>query len=304
MADQIEYRPMTVADIDATGYIRKVALQELDRQQGREPWPWSPERSPHFAHLLRTDPDGAWVATMGGTAVGFSMGFTRGDVWFLAQLFVQPEVHAKGAGRELLRRAIAAGRARGAKVISVVSSTSPVAQSLYMRAGMYALGIGYRVSGPVDGLARLPSPSGDEKLIADCVEWQDRIAKLDTAAYGGPRPADHALYLADVWGTPSRGFALNRDGEPCGYGYAMGNGHIGPFAAYDPDDVPALMRMAGAWLHDAGVAEANGYFLTTNPSALGPLLHAGWKIGGWTFLLASQPFGQLDRYVPSGGLLL
>ncbi len=304
MSDEIVYRPMTTADIDATGYIRKVALQDLDRQQGREPWTWTPDRSPHFAHLLRTDPEGAWVATIGGTAIGFSMGFTRGDVWFLAQLFVQPEVHAKGAGRELLRRALDAGRARGANCFSVVSSTSPVAQSLYMRAGMFALGIGYRVSGPVDALLALPPPSGNQKHIVDCDGRQDAIADLDTAVYGGPRRDDHALYMADVWGSASYNFGLDRNGELLGYGFAMANGHIGPFAARDANDVPPMMRMAGQWLRDRGVDEANGYFLTTNPGALGPLLRNGWKISGWTFLLGTARFGQLDRYVPSGGLML
>jgi GNAT superfamily N-acetyltransferase len=304
MTDAISYRPMTVADIDATGYIRKVALQELDRQQGREPWTWTPDRSPHFEHLLRTDADGAWIATIGGTAVGFSMGFTRGDIWFLAQLFVQPEVHAKGAGQELLRRAMDAGRARGAKVYSVVSSTSPVAQSLYMRSGMFALGIGYRVTGPVEALLTLPIPAGDQKLVVDCAGWQDRIAELDTAVYGGPRREDHALYMADVWGKEHYSFALNRGGELAGYGYAMADGHLGPFAAYDPADVLGMMRMAGEWLRERNVEEAFGYFVTTNPTALHALLERGWKVGGWTFLKATQPFGQLDRYVPSGGLLL
>jgi predicted N-acetyltransferase YhbS len=304
MSEEIEYRPMTPADIDATGYIRKAALQELDRQQGREPWPWAPERSPHSEHLLHTDPEGSWVATIGGTAVGFSMGFTRGDIWFLAQLFVQPEVHAKGAGQELLRRAIEAGRARGASVLSVVSSTSPVAQSLYMRAGMFALGIGYRVSGPVATLLSLDEPSGEQKLVVDCAGWQERIAELDTAVYGGPRREDHALYMTAAFGSESYGFALNRVRALCGYGSAVADGHIGPFAAHDPSDVLPLMRMAGEWLHARNLEEAWGYFVTTNPTALGAVLRGGWKIGGWTFLLASQPFGQLDRYVPSGGLML
>ena len=40
-----------------------------------------------------------------------------------------------------------------------------------------------------------------------------------------------------------------------------------------------------------------------------PLDHAWdeggpWKIDHWTFLLASQPFGRFERYLPSGGMLL
>jgi hypothetical protein len=254
--------------------------------------------------LLSTDADGAWVATLGETVVGFAMGFTRGGIWFLAQLFVQPEMHARGAGQELLKHAIEAGRARGATVFSVVSSTSPAAQSLYMRAGMFALAIGYRMRGPVDALLSLPQPQDNQKLVVECGGWLDRFDQLDRTVFGAPRRDDHRLYMADVWRSEPYSFALNRGGELSGYGYAMANGHIGPFAAYDAADVPPLMRMAGEWLRERGTEEANGYFLTSNPTALAPLLHGGWKVGGWTFFLASQPFGQFDRYVPGGGLML
>jgi GNAT superfamily N-acetyltransferase len=301
---QLAWRPMTVTDIDATGYVRKAAMEALDREQGRELWPWEPRRLPHFEHLLRTDPDGSWVVTIGGMVVGYSMGFTRGDVWFLAQLFVQPEVHGKGVGQKALELAMESGRRHGARYFSVVSSTSPVAQSLYMRAGMFALGIGYRLRGSVEALLSLPEPEGNPKLVVDCGEWDDRIAALDRQVWGGARTDDHRLYRQDVWESEPYSFGLNRDGKLVGYGYAMADGHIGPFAAYQPDDVLALMRMAGEWLQEHHATEAYGYFLTTNPTAMRPLLNAGWKTSGWTFFLASEPFGRFDRYVPGGGLML
>jgi ribosomal protein S18 acetylase RimI-like enzyme len=303
-APALDFRPMTVGDIDATGYIRKAAMEALDREQGREPPAWEPRTLPHFAHLLRTDPDGAWVVTLGGLAVGYAMGFTRGDVWFLAQLFVLPEAQGKGVGQKALELSMDAGRKRGARHFSVVASTSPVAQALYMRAGMFALGIGYRVRGPVDALLALPPAAGTPKLVVDCEGWDDRIAELDRDVWGGARTDDHRLYRQDVWGSESYSFAFNRDGQLAGYGYAMADGHIGPFAAREQGDVPALMRIAGEWLHERGAGEAYGYFLTTNPAALRPLLNAGWKTNGWTFFLATEPFGRFDRYVPGGGLLL
>lgn len=300
----IDWRPMTVADIDATGYVRKAAGEALDREQGRDLWPWEPRRLPHFEHLLRTDPDAAWVVTIGGMIVGYSMGFTRGDVWFLAQLFVQPEVHGRGVGKKALELSMEAGRKRGARVFSVVASTSPVAQALYMRAGMFALGIGYRVRGPIDALLAMPASAGNAKLVVDCSGWDDRMRDLDRIVWGGGRTDDHHLYQQDVWGSEPYSFALNRDGELAGYGYAMADGHIGPFAAYEREDVLGLMRIAGEWLHERGVGEAFGYFLTTNPTALRPLLNAGWKTNGWTYYLSSEPVGRFDRYVPGGGLLL
>ena len=108
-----------------------------------------PELASHLAHIVETDPGGCVVAEIGGLVVGYAQAIVRGDIWFLAQLFVQPEVHALGVGQELLRRSMQYGRDRSVRIFSVVSSTSPAAQALYMRSGMYAIGIGYRVTGPV-----------------------------------------------------------------------------------------------------------------------------------------------------------
>ena len=97
------------------------------------------------------------MATINGLVVGFAQACVRGDIWFLSQLFVHPEVHARGIGQELLRLAMEYGRDAGCETFSVVSSTSPVAQSLYMRAGMFGIGIGYRLVGSVESLLDLPT---------------------------------------------------------------------------------------------------------------------------------------------------
>jgi hypothetical protein len=39
---------------------------------------------------LKDDPDGLWVAEDGGDILGFAWSWVCGDVWFLAQLFVDP----------------------------------------------------------------------------------------------------------------------------------------------------------------------------------------------------------------------
>lgn len=297
------YRPMTVADIDATGYIRKAALEGLAVEQNRPIRTWQPARYPHFEHLLKTDPSGAWVASIGGTVVGFSMGFVRGTTWFLAQLFVQPEVHAHGIGRELLRLAVDDGRARGASVFSVISSTGHVSQSLYMRAGMFARGIGYGMSGPVDALCALPEPQANRKTVVDCDGWLDRIADLDTEVWSAPRREEHALYLSGAYGDADRGIALTRDGALLGYGY-VSDDDIGPLAAYDPADQVALLRLAGDFMAEHEIGTGSIYVISHNATVIGALLAGGWKVNGWTFLLSSEPFGDFTRYVPSGGLLL
>jgi GNAT superfamily N-acetyltransferase len=299
----VHFRPMTAGDIDATGYIRKAALEWLDASQNKPRVPWQPRRFPHFEHLLRTDADAAWVAEVDGTVAGYSMSFVRGEIWFLAQLFVQPELHGLDIGRGVLGRSMEAGKRRGARVFSVVSSTSPVSQSLYMRHGMFATGIGYRMSGPVEALRELPAPPTDWQP-ASLSEHREAVAALDREVWGASRMEEHELYASGAEGPEDYCFAFLEGAALAGYGYAASNGHIGPFAAMAPELALPLLRAAGDWLAEREVSEGWGHFLSHNATVVKALLDGGWRVSDWTFLLTSAPFGRFDRYVPSGGLLL
>jgi hypothetical protein len=236
-------------------------------------------------------------------AVGYAQSFIRGDIWFLSQLFVHPDVHSGGIGRELLRRAQEYGRSRGARVYSVVASSSPVAQSLYMRAGMFGVGTGYRLTGTAASLAALPEPDANRKRIVDCSGWMDRVDELDREVYGASRRVDHEHYLhrSDV---ESHSFGLTTDGVFEGYGYVDANGWIGPIAARVPETQRHLLQMAGAYLVDRGVDDARMWVASLNHVVISTLLGAGWKADPVTYFMTSEPVGRFDRYQPSGGLLL
>lgn len=304
--DNITYRPMSELDLAASNYISKAAMESVHQSQGREPSPWTPRRATARLHLMRTDPEGSWAADVNGLIVGYAQAFVRGDIWFLSQLFVRPEVHTRGIGQELLRRAMDHGRKRGARVYAVISSTSPVAQALYMRAGMFGIAIAYRMTGPLAPLASLPEPDASRKRVVDCAGWQDQIAALDLATFGAERRQDHAWYLTGEWTAPAEetAFALVRDGELEGYGYAGAHGYIAPVVAVEPAAQLPLVRMGADWLAERKVERGEMMVLSHNTTLMSALLERGWQIGGWTFLLASAPFGRFDRYHPAGGMLL
>lgn len=302
-APAVTYRLLTEADLSAAVYVRKAALESLD--QNRERPAWQPNPPVHMRHLLRTDPDCAWMAEVNGVTVGYAMGFVRGSIWFLSQFFVQPEVHAAGAGQGLLERCIQAGRARGATIVSVVATPSPVAHALYMRAGMFAAAVGYAIKGPTDALLGLPAPDASQKRIVDCAGWQDRIAELDKRVWGAERRADHELYMSGALAPEEvRSFGLARGSDFIGYGYADASGWVGPVASDSPEHTLMLLRMAGEWLRERGADEARLFALSANKAVLGALLANGWRIDRWTYFLASERFGQFDRYVPAGGAML
>ena len=133
------YRLAREDDLSAMRLIQSTALHDLIATRGgREPsvMPITDEPSSEMRHLLRTDPKLAWVAIEDGRTVGFSVGFVRRELWFLADLFVLPGANGKGVGGELLQRCLAAGMERGARIRAVMSSEDPAAQVLYIRAGM------------------------------------------------------------------------------------------------------------------------------------------------------------------------
>lgn len=296
---------MTGADVPVTRYIQKNALEWLARSQGVTPWPWQPRLTGHAAHILRHDPGGSFIAEIDGLPVGFSQSFLRGDIWFLSQLFVQPEAHGIDAGRLLLDRALEYARERRARIVSVVASPSFVAQSLYMRAGMFARGIGYRVTGDPKALLALPAPDAARKRIVDCSGWIERIGDLTREVFGDARLQDHEFWLSgNATPTGNTSLGLVHGSDFLGYAYADRSGGIGPIAAYDAADQLPLLRMAGEWLAEQGVEEGFMWVISLNPTVMRALLECGWRADGSTFFMTSEPFGDFTRYAPSGGLML
>ncbi len=302
-AHKISYRPMTAADLAPARYIGKAAMESI---VSPEQFAWVPAYPRTNEHLLKTDPGGCVVAEIDGLIVGFAQALLRGDIWFLAQLFVQPEVHGMGIGATLLGHSYEYGVANGGRVFSVISTAQPVSQSLYMRRGMFAFAVGYRMSGDLEPLRKLPEADASTKHIVDCAGWQDRIAEMDRALFGAERRQDHAWYLAngDSAGEATS-FGVTRDGALAGYGYAIADGgFIAPIAAYEPEDQLPLLRMGAEWLLDHEVGTGNILVLSHNATIMTALLAAGWRMGSWTFLMASEQFGTFDRYHPAGGVLL
>lgn len=300
---RLTFRPMVEHDLGVTRYVAHEAMDVLDRSQFVAPQPWIPIEPRAQRHLLHTDPGGAWVAELNGVVIGYSMALVRGEIWYLSQLFVQPDQHGHGIGRELLGRAQAYGGEQGARVFSVVATTSPAAHALYMRAGMLAIGVGYRMSGPLAPLKELTA-QGDDVTSAEGRD--DDIAALDREVFGAERRQDHAYYLdAAARSGAESSFALIRGGELRGYCYAVADsGFIAPMAAYEPEDQRQLLGAAATWLSQQGVSTGNLFVLSQNRTLMCALIDRGWRHSRWSYLLTSAPFAQFDRYHPAGASLL
>ena len=283
--------------------IQSRALRHLVfTREGRDPSfiPITDEPSIEMRHPMRTDPDLAWIADQDGEPVGFSVGFVRGELWFLSDLFVLPEAHGKGIGGALLQRCLAGGMAHGARIRAVASSGDPAAQALYIRAGMVPRFPLFGIKGAVRGLCDLPAARQKIARATATATWIRKLGDLDEIVWGRRRDCEHRFWLEESRLTCLA--IIDASGRPAAYAY-RGPNRLGPFGARSPRLQIALLRAIG----DAsgnGAAETEIRVPGLNATMLAALLASGFRIDHAGLFMTSRPFGRFDRYVPSGGTLL
>jgi GNAT superfamily N-acetyltransferase len=281
----VELRPLAPDDVPAALAVQETAFRALG--DGRQPW--EPGRrargAARMAHLIATDPGGAWGAWADRELVGVALALVREGVWGLSLLVVAPGHQSHGAGRALLARALAHGA--GARGGLIVSSRDPRAMRAYARAG-FALRPNVAAHGVVDP-AGLPRPAGvrpgDERDLA----LADAVGREVRGGGHGP-DLPELLRWSELLVAPGRGFAFHRDGSPV------------LLAALDEraarDLLAAVLRAAppGA---EVGVEQIGA----GQDWAVEVALDAGLALSPWGPTFVRGALGPLAPYLPSGAYL-
>jgi GNAT superfamily N-acetyltransferase len=198
----VELRPTTDGDVPALHRVFVAALGELFGRHGfAAPTPLLEAWSNQQRHLIRTGT--SVVAHDAGTVVGFGASFTRGEDWFLASLFVAPDVQARGLGSALLDAVWGEARRRR----TCTDAIQPISNALYARRGLI----------PATPLLTF---SGVPALDRPAASAPADLAAIDQAAYGFDRGVDH-VYWSSIARPATWGDA---------YSYAFPHGDIGPVA--------------------------------------------------------------------------
>jgi GNAT superfamily N-acetyltransferase len=289
----IHLRPAASSDLPEM--MRVWLLAEGDEVESDQPVPVG------LLHLLDTGT--VRVAEVDDSLAGFAVSFVRGDVTFLAQLFIDPERQSGGVGRALLQAVMP----EDGTVRATISSPDPRAVGLYVRHGMAPAWPAFDLSVDVASLHQLPvsmatiqpARGGDPDLVA-----------MDAAVNGRSRPQDHRHWIEQRGGIP---FWFERHGKRAGYGYlqvgrdgqdAVLRGdsvRVGPVGVVDPADAYDCVLAAVDLAREYG---SQLEMLVPGPQpVLGALLEAGWRIKDIeTFMTSSRPpFVDGACYIPSGG---
>jgi GNAT superfamily N-acetyltransferase len=311
-AAEVTYRRAQEADLPRVFAVFRAALNAYLVPAGQTPVPEEDDQSPAYRHFLRHDADRFWVAeaeieqaaagddTRAGDAVGrgivaWSSGLLRGDWWFLSSLFVLPAAQGRGVGARLFELA-GTGAPAGAVRATMTDSIQPVSNTLYARRGLLPREVLVEIGGrPRTGLEppRLGSLEPEALTTASIPD----LREIDAAASGIDRSVDHDYYLR---ASGRRGWLFRRAGRPVAYVMVRPDGWVGPAASVRAPDIGTVAAFALAALAGEGAEKVHAGV----PARCESVQRAFWEAGlayqsTPGLLLASRPFGRLDRYVPA-----
>ena len=259
-----------------------------------------PRREPVFQRFAHgEDPTGLWVAEAEDAVIGFAFSWMRQRFWYLAQLFIRPDIQARGIGQALMSCTLEQAARNGAENRALITlGYNMAATGLYIRNGLYPREPLYRLVAPVVALTGrlamdpdtvatpLGSYSGDHA-------WLDA---MEEAVIGFRRGTQHD-FLQRTPGT--RALRIDARGRRAGYAYVAADGHIGPLLAVPEADETAVVLAAiregllGAPKQISLIVPGRAERIL---AALSPL---GFRIEESMLMMAAHSFGDWTRYLPS-----
>lgn len=277
---ELRIRPMELADVSEAASVAAASF-EMDISV-----PSAADRfRQRLAHLVHTDPEGAFVAVRGGRIVGAAEAMVRERLWCLSLLAVAPGQQSAGAGRALIESALCYGRSATAGLI--VGSNDPRALRLYGRAG-FSLRPTFEAAGPLDRRA-LPRPHEQVRL-------EDRpdlavLEQISREIRGGPYTPELELALR-------QGARLLRFGDR---GFAVAQAPFGVWMLVARDEEAATALLWSALELGADTERPCLRWLTGDQDwAISVALAAGLRISATGALCVRGHPGPLRPFVPSG----
>jgi ribosomal protein S18 acetylase RimI-like enzyme len=207
-------------------------------QTGREGWT---STSDDFAVHLAHDPEGCFVATVGGKLAGMVTTTCYRETGWIGNLIVPPEYRGRRLGSALMERAIAWLESRGMRTLRL--EADPLGIGIYRRLGFvdeytsprFRLDPGYLTKSP--SVARL--------VVGDI----PAVASFDAPNFGD----DRSRLLAMLLGRARAAFRVPHQGSMAGYVLVLGGARglrVGPWVAEEPQAAGELLAAVVSFARD------------------------------------------------------
>lgn len=244
------------------------------------------------------------LAEQDGQVLAFAGAITRGEVTFLADLFVRPQTQSGGLGKALLQEVLP----HEPSVIScTMSSTDPRAQALYTRQGMQPLLPHFNLRWQGRVLTESEPVAADLEVVEGEV-GDPAFVQWDAQVGGRARPVDHIFWLEQQHAMP---LWFRRKGVTLGYGYVrqveatLLNPRmlvVGPLGVSAPEHATECVLAATNWARQR--AELVRIDVPGPHPCLAPLLERGFHIIYVETFHTTGSFFDARCYIPSGSDLL
>jgi ribosomal protein S18 acetylase RimI-like enzyme len=290
----IIYRPARSTDLVQADELVVGSMNDLTERHGFGKI--ASPRPPRFQLFsLKDDPDGLWVAERKGQMVGFAWSWVCGDLWFLAQLFVSPAQQGSGIGTELINRTWEPAQNKGATNKALITFTfNTVSQGLYIRHGMFPRFPIYFFSVASERLKGLGGPQFRYVKLEETGSHLRLLADIDARTLGVSREKHHRYLINDQSTT---GVLFYRGDTSVGYAY-VADGHIGPMAVAQSDNMGTALKTALAMAADSGTSQVSAFLSGVSEAALSVAVDAGMRITLPMVLMSSRDFGNWAQYLP------
>jgi GNAT superfamily N-acetyltransferase len=290
------YMPARAQDLAPADALVVASINDLTERHGFGSM--ATARPPNLQLFsLKDDPDGLWVAEDGGDILGFAWSWVCGDVWFLAQLFVDPVQQGRGIGNELLKLTLQHARKSGAAHKALITFTfNRVSQGLYIRHGLFPkMPIYFFGAARERVMVGLPDAPLRSVAIEETAAHMKSLAEIDAHAVGIAREKHHRYLLNDP---ATRGVMLYAGGNCVGYAYVGSDGHIGPLAVTRAEILGDAFTTALKMAADGGSKQISAFLPGTCDTALSLAVKQGMRITFPMLLMASPGFGDWTQYLP------
>ena len=298
----ILYRPARETDLAPAQELITASINDLTQRHGFGAI--AAVRPPTFQlHALADDPRGLWIAEDEGRILGAAFSWLCGDLWFLAELFIDPATQGAGVGGQLLSRVFAQADAAGAKSRALITfAFNTVSQGLYARHGLYPRLPLLMLSGDrATAAAALPATQLHSERIEDIDALAAALDTLDIGALGISRAKHRRLLFED----PAMTGYVFRRGKACiGSAWIAGSGHVGPLAAASREDMAEVLAAALAIAVRGQSKRVSALVPGHSESALALAMQAGMRMTLPMVLASNRDFGDWRLYLPRSPIFM